>query len=324
MRIALFDLARTQKDKLRALLPASDEFVDLAELATAPVDVDVLIASRFAESDASRVRFRLLQAPGAGVDKIAMHAIPQSAWICNVYEHEGPIAEYVFSAMLEATVNFSALARQIPEKGWAGAYFSRQPHGELAGKTVGIVGLGHIGSAVARRAKAFDMRVMAVAARKRDSAPDVDWIATPDKLGELLDQSDFVVLAAPLNDATRGAIDASGLARMKNTAILINIARAEIVVEQDLYEALRDGRIGGAVLDPWYAYPASIDDSQARPSRLPFETLPNVRMTAHSAAWTNGVWERRCPVFAKNIELLRSGKTPINVVRGSAASHSKE
>jgi phosphoglycerate dehydrogenase-like enzyme len=162
------------------------------------------------------------------------------------------------------------------------------------------------------------MRVMAIAARKRDSAPAVDWIATPDKLGELLSESDFVVLAAPLNDATRGAIDASALARMKSTAVLINIARAEIAVEQDLFDALKENRIGGAVLDPWYAYPTSREDAQARPSRLPFETLANVRMTAHSAAWTNGVWERRCPVFAKNIELLRAGKTPINVVRGPA------
>jgi phosphoglycerate dehydrogenase-like enzyme len=316
MRIALFDLARAQKDRLRPLLAPSDEFIDIPELPNAPIDIDVVIASRFATSDANRVRFRLLQAPGAGVDKIAMQAIPKDVWICNAYEHEGPIAEYVFAAMLEATVGFSALTRQIPEKGWAGAYFSRQPHGELAGKSVGIVGLGRIGSAIARRAKAFDMRIMAVAARPRDGAENVDWIATPDKLGELLAESDFVVIAAPLNEATRGAIDAAGLRRMKKTAVLINIARAEICVEQDLFDALKDGRIGGAVLDPWYAYPASIDDKGARPSRLPFETLANVKMTAHSAAWTNGVWERRCPVFARNIELIRAGKTPINVVRG--------
>jgi phosphoglycerate dehydrogenase-like enzyme len=316
MRIALFDLARAQKDRLRPLIDPKDEFVDIPELPNAPVDVDVLIASRFAATDANRVRFRLLQAPGAGVDKIAMQAIPPDVWICNAYEHEGPIAEYVFSAMLEATVNFSALTQQIPEKGWAGAYFSRLPHGELAGKTVGLVGLGRIGAAIARRAKAFDMRVMAVAARKRDSAPDVDWIATPDRLGELLEQSDFVVLAAPLNDETRGAINARGLARMKKTAVLINIARAEICVEQDLFDALKENRIAGAVLDPWYAYPASIEDKAARPSRLPFETLPNVRMTAHSSAWTSGVWERRVPVFARNIQLLREGKTPINIVRG--------
>ncbi len=319
MRIALFDLARAQQPRLRPLIDPGDVFVDIPDLPNAPVDVDVLIASRFAATDAGRVRFRLLQAPGAGIDKIAMHAIPPKVWICNAFEHEGPIAEYVFAAMLDTTVNLSALARLIPEKGWAGAYFSRLPHGELAGKTLGLIGLGRIGKAIASRAKAFDMRVMAVAARARDSAPDVDWIATQDKLPELLAGADFVVLAAPLNDATRGMIDARGLARMKNTAILINIARAEIVAEQDLYEALQAGKIGGAVLDPWYAYPANAEDKAAKPSRYPFETLPNVRMTAHSAAWTDGVWERRCAVFAENIALLRAGKTPLNVVRAPAA-----
>jgi phosphoglycerate dehydrogenase-like enzyme len=318
MRIALFDLARPQEERLRPLISPDDEFVEVPELPNSPVDVDVLIASRFAATDTKRVRFRLLQAPGAGVDKIAMDAIPADVWICNAYEHEGPIAEYVFAAMLDATVNYPALTREIPEKGWAGAYFGRRPHGELAGKTLGIFGLGRIGSAIARRARAFDMRVMAVAARRRDSAPDVDWVATPERLDELLAASDFVVIAAPLNEGTRGAIDARRLDLMKPTAILVNIARAEIAVEQDLYEALNKNRIGGAVLDPWYAYPKGPDDSAATPSRAPFETLPNVRMTAHSSAWTNGVWERRCPVFAKNIELLRAGRTPINVVRGPA------
>lgn len=315
MRIALFDLARAQKERLRPLIDPNDEFVDVPDLPNAPVEVDVLIASRFAETDAKRVGFRLLQAPGAGVDKIALHAIPSDVWICNAFEHEGPIAEYVFAAMLDATVNLSDLAGRIPEKGWAGAYFSRQPHGELAGKTVGIIGLGRIGAAIARRAKAFDMRVMAVAARPRTRAPDVDWIATPERLDDLLQASDFVVIAAPLSVATRGMIHAENLGHMKTSALLINIARAEIVVEEDLYEALKAGTIGGAVLDPWYVYPASIEDVSAKPSRCPFEELPNVRMTAHSAAWTDGVWERRCAVFAKNIALLREGRTPLNIVR---------
>lgn len=319
MRIALSDLARAQRPRLQDLLGADDEVVDLTDVTERSNSVDVVIASRFGPAEAERATFRLLQVPGAGLDKIVLDAVPPDAWICNAYEHEAPIAEYVFAAMLDATVDLGSLARQIPDKGWAGAYFSRKPHGELFGKTVGLLGLGHIGRAIARRAKAFDMRVMAVAARPRDSAPDVDWIATQEKLGDLLAEADFVVLACPLNDATRGAIGARELGRMKPGAVLINVARAEIVVEHDLYEALKAGRIGGAVLDPWYAYPASVEDRAAEPSRYPFASLPNVRMTAHSAAWTDGVWERRCLLFAENITRLKAGRPLLNVVRGPVA-----
>jgi phosphoglycerate dehydrogenase-like enzyme len=122
-----------------------------------------------------------------------------------------------------------------------------------------------------------------------------------------------------LSNSTRGMIAARELHRMKPTALLINIARAEIVIEKDLYEALKGGVIAGAVLDAWYRYPTSIDDP-VEPGTLPFASLPNVRMTAHSAAWTEGVWERRTKVFADNISRLRDGRPLVNVVRAPAAA----
>lgn len=313
MRIAVVDIARAQADALRRLLPGED-IVELTDM-DAPVDgLDVLMASRFGAAEGERMRFRLLQVPGAGIDKIALTAVPPEATVCNAYEHEGPIAEYVFAAMLEATVGLTALAHEIPEKGWARAYFSRQPHGELAGKTVGLIGLGHIGKAVARRAKAFDMRVMAVAARPRPREANVDWVATGEGLADLLAAADFVVVACPLSEATRGMIGAGELKRMKRSAILINVARAEIVAEEALFAALKAGAIAGAVLDPWYGYPASATDP-AEPSRFPFASLANVRMTPHASAWTAEVWQRRVRFFADNISRLRDGRPLLNVVR---------
>lgn len=319
MRIALGDIARAQAKRLRPLLDPADELIAITGEESAPVEADVFIASRFTAADAARTRFRLLQVPGAGTDKVALDAVPESAWVCNAYEHEGPIAEYVFAAMLETVVGFGRLARQMPEKGWAAAYFSRQPHGELAGRTIGILGFGHIGRAIARRAKAFDMKVMALAARPRASDPDADWIGTPERLPELLAAADFLVIACPLNEATRGLIGAAEIARMKPTAVIVNVARAEIVVEEDLYRALEAGRIGGAVLDPWYRYPASVTDA-VEPSRFPFASLANVRATPHSAAWTDGVWERRCAFFARNIARLKAGEPLENVVRAPLAA----
>lgn len=314
MRLALWDIAAPLREQLRPLLDASDSFVEVPEGAPAPVEVDMLVASRFAARDAGRIRFRLLQAPGAGLDKIDLDAVDPAAWLCNAYEHEQPIAEYVFAAILDHVTGFGAMTRQIPDLGWGGAYFSRPVHGEAAGKVLGLVGLGHIGAAIARRAKAFDMTVMAVTASRRSGAADVDWLATVDRLDEMLPAVDFLVLACPLTDATRGLLAMRQFRHMKPTALLLNVARAEIAKEDDLFEALRDGVIGGAVIDAWYRYPAARTDP-VPPAHLPFHTLPSVRMTPHSAAWTGELWQRRCAVFAMNLERLRRGERPINVVR---------
>jgi phosphoglycerate dehydrogenase-like enzyme len=313
MRIAVVDIARAQADALRCLLPGED-IVELVDMPGPVHDLDVLMTSRFGAADGQRMRFRLLQVPGAGLDRIDLAAVPPEATVCNAYEHEGPIAEYVFSAMLDATVGLAALAGEIPEKGWGRAYFSREPHGELAGKTVGLIGLGHIGSAVARRAKAFDMWVMAAVARPRQPEANVDWIATREGLPELLAAADFVVVACPLSEATRGMIGAGELRRMKRSAILINVARAEIVAEDALFAALEAAAIAGAVLDPWYRYPADAGDP-AEPSRFPFAGLANVRMTPHASAWTAEVWQRRVKFFADNIMRLKEGRPLLNVVR---------
>jgi phosphoglycerate dehydrogenase-like enzyme len=314
MRIALWDMATGHRERLRQYLSPDDEFVDVPPAPTQPADLDVLIASRYVAADRDRARYRLMQVPGAGLDKIDFAIVRPEATVCNAYEHEQPIAEYVFAAILDFTVGYGALTRRIPELGWAGAYLSRAPHGEAAGRTVGLIGLGHIGKAIARRAKAFDMTVMAVTGTRHNAADDVDWLATSDRLHEMLERADFVVVACPLNDATRGMLGKAEFKRMKPTAVLINVARAEIAREQDLYEALSTGVIGGAVLDAWYQYPQSKDDP-VEPSRFPLAALDNVRVTAHSSAWTDGVWERRCRLFGENIRRLKAGEPLLNVVR---------
>ena len=315
MRIALWDIARTLEGRLRQQLAPGDTIVEVPAAPEKPVDVDVVIASRFGTADTGRARFRLLQVPGAGIDKIVLDAVPRDAIVCNAYGHEQPISEYCFAAMLDHATTFGELIRHIPERGWGGAYFSRTPHGELAGKTLGLLGLGHIGAAVAKRARAFDMRVMAVTGSRRASAPpDVDWIGTADRLAEVLAAADYLVIACPLNDATRGMLGMKQFRQMKPSALIVNVARGEIAVEEDLFAALKAGVIGGAVLDAWYRYPASATDP-VTPSRFPFGELANVRMTAHSAAWTDGVWERRCAFFVENIARLKAGKPLLNLVR---------
>jgi phosphoglycerate dehydrogenase-like enzyme len=180
------------------------------------------------------------------------------------------------------------------------------------GRTVAIVGFGRIGKALAARARAFGMRIVAVN-RSGRAAPEADRVLRFDRLGEGVAEADYIVLACPLTDETRGLIDAGVLAQMRPTAFLINVARGEVADEQALWEALARGRIGGALLDTWYRYPTPAEP-EPRPSRFSFETLANVRCTPHMSGWTEGLMARRYRAMADNIARFARGEPLANVV----------
>lgn len=275
---------------------------------------DVVISLRFSRRDAPAPAFRLLHVPGAGLDGIDFDTLPDECTVCNVYEHETPIAEYVCAAMLERETGFAAMSRSFTAQNWSEQYRSRQPHGELAGKVLALIGYGRIGRAVARRARAFDMQVLAVAPNAVDEHGELDQMLRPAQLLQALARADYVVVVCPLSDATRGMIGAPQLAQMKQDAVLINVSRAEIVDEHALYQALSAQRIGGAVLDVWYQYPGGAHDT-VPPSAFPFADLPNVSCTPHSSAWTRLLPQRRYRSIARNILQLASGRPLDNVVR---------
>jgi len=122
-----------------------------------------------------------------------------------------------------------------------------------------------------------------------------------------------VVVACPLSDRTRGMLGPSQLARMKSTAMLVNVARAEVIDERALFEVLRDRRIGAAALDVWYRYAASPDEIM-HGSTLPFHELPNVTVTPHMSAWSSAMVKRRVQTVARNLDRLARGEPLLNVV----------
>jgi len=184
---------------------------------------------------------------------------------------------------------------------------------ELAGKTIGILGYGRIGQAVARRARAFDMKICAVRQDVRRSVEDnVAFLGGPEATDEIIGQSDYVLIAMPATDATIGLMDRRRLGLMKSTAFLINVARAEIVDEDALYDALAKRSIAGAVLDVWYHYPR--ETGPTRPATRPFHELPNVLMTPHVSGWTDGMIDTRARLIAENIRRVAFGETPLNLV----------
>jgi len=284
------------------------------ELARSLAEADAMIAMRFTADTPPTPRLRLLQLPGAGFDQIDFDAVPPGCAVCNVFEHEIGIAEYVCVAMLEWVIGFARMDANLRLGDWRDSLFVDGPvHGELFGSTVGIVGYGHIGREVARRARAFGMRVIAATRTPRDDDL-VDEIMGLDRLNDLLGAADFVVLAVPLVPATRGLIGAAELAAMKEGGVLVNVARGAVVDEDALYAALRDRTIGGAVIDVWYRYPERPGEP-VMPSRHPFQALDNVYMTPHASGWTDGLIARRARVIAANLDRFARGEPLLNLLK---------
>jgi phosphoglycerate dehydrogenase-like enzyme len=281
-------------------------------------DADVLVSMGFTpEMAAASPRLRLVQVPGAGLDRIDRGALTPGVRLANVYGHEAGIAEYVIGAMISLTRSFGRIDASLRqgrwESQWAVGTSAPPLWPELAGKTLGMLGLGHIGEALARRATAFDMQVCAIRRKAQSEAPlDVAFIGGPERSDDVLRQADFLAITLPLSPESRGLIDARRLGLMKNNACLINVARAEIVDEAALYHALASGRIAGAALDVWYRYPTDV--GATRPSTLPFHELPNVLMTPHVSGWTQGMIEARATLIADNIERIARGAPPLNAI----------
>jgi len=178
---------------------------------------------------------------------------------------------------------------------------------ELENQTLGIVGFGASGQALARRARPFGMKIMGIDVREIE--PDVldeiqpDFMGTPADLDRVVAESDFLSLHLHLNDETRHIIDARRLGLMKPTASVVNVARGALVDETALYDALESGKIGGAGLDVFAKEPPD-------PS-LPVYHLPNVVATPHIAGVTDGTSRRRAAAAAENTDRIARGQEPL-------------
>lgn len=178
---------------------------------------------------------------------------------------------------------------------------------ELHGSVLGVVGYGEIGRRTAERAKAFGVKVHILRRRPELAAGDplVDRVYGGDELDSLLAASDYLLVSAPLTAETRGMLGAAQLARMKSSAVLINLGRGPVVVETALVDALRQGRIRGAVLD--------VFDEEPLPAGHPFYTLDNVLLSPHCADHTATWMEEAMQLFLENFELFRARKPLKNI-----------
>lgn len=242
-------------------------------------------------------RLRVVSRYGVGVDNVDL-AVARELGIAVT---NTPGANTIAVAELAIALMLS-LARNVPDavQGARAGAWTRHRGWELAGKVLGIVGYGQIGRAVARRAEAFDMHVVAT----DPYAPPDDGTAAL-RLADLLQEADVVTLHLGLTDETRHLIDRAAMARMKPSAILINAARGGLVDEAALADALRDGRIAGAAADAFEHEP---------PHASPLVSLPTFLPTPHMGAATEEATARMGLMAAQNALDVLEGRTPNHVV----------
>jgi phosphoglycerate dehydrogenase-like enzyme len=212
-----------------------------------------------------------------------------------------PIAETVLTYILMIAKRMPTFLKQQRERTWR-----KHRLREVAGLTVGIIGAGSIGTEVARLCQALDLRVIGTRRHPERGAPHVDELLPTTRMDDLLAQSDFVVVAVPLTEETRGMIDATAFRQMRADAWFINVARGAVVDQGALIAALQAGQIGGAALDVFVEEPLPVDS--------PLWELDNVILTPHNSWSTPHVARREAALFLKNLRRYLRDEPLCNVV----------
>lgn len=227
--------------------------------------------------------------------------------LCNVPAYgTSSVAQQTIALLLELTNRCGRHSDTVREGAWASSKdfcYWNHPLVELSGLTLGIVGYGAIGEAVARIADAFGMKLLGYSRSPKKTALPVRFV----DLETLVSESDVVSLHCPLNDDTRGMVNATFLKRMKKTAFLLNTSRGPLIVEQDLADALDGGMLAGAGLDVLSSEPPARDN--------PLPSARNCLITPHIAWATRAARARLIEVAAENVGAFLAGKTR-NAVNG--------
>jgi len=250
---------------------------------------------------------RLIQFLSAGLDYIPLHQLPpQIPLASNAGAYAEPMAEHALAMALAAAKRLLTEHQNLVRR----EFNQFTPNKMLAGRICGIFGFGGIGIATARLMRCVGMRIYAMN-RRGVTDEAVHWIGKPDRLDELMAASDVLVISAPLTRATRGAIGAKELSRMKDDATLINLARGEIVDEIALYEHLKAKPRFIACIDAWWIEP--VRHGEFRMNR-PFLELPNVIASPHNSASVPTAADAALRCALANCRRALTGETPLHLV----------
>jgi phosphoglycerate dehydrogenase-like enzyme len=274
------------------------------------VDAEVAFSWRIDREALMRAtRLRWIQTPAAGIGPTLLSETLRTSEIVLTNSrgvNAAAVAEHAFALTLGLARRLPAAMARQQARSWAQNDLTESSPRVLEGLTLGIIGLGTIGSAVARIGRGFGMRV--VATRRQIDRPNrgVDALYPPERLATLLTESDVVVLAVPATRETAHLIGARELSLMRPDALLVNVGRGGLVDENALIHALSEGRLGGAGLDVFADEPL--------PASSPLWTLPTVMLTPHIAGVRPDYWAVAVDMFLDNLRRFEAGEPLVNVV----------
>ncbi|WP_159591248.1 hydroxyacid dehydrogenase [Chelativorans xinjiangense] len=253
-------------------------------------------------------RLRAAIRHGAGLDMIPVEAATAAGvLVANVPgANARTVAEHVFLVTLALLRRFRRMDRDLRATGWFAGRAHADHGAELGGRTMGIVGMGNVGRAVFRVARGFGLDLV-VNTRTPATLPEG---ARPANLDQLIEESDIIVLCCPLTPDTRGLISRERIARMKPSALLVNVSRGPVVDQEALIAALGEGRIAGAALD--------VFDSHPLPADHPYFTFDNVILTPHAAGITEESMMRMGTGAAEEAIRVLDGQLPKNLCNPEA------
>jgi phosphoglycerate dehydrogenase-like enzyme len=311
--LVTYDMAEADLERIRSVSGAVtvDKAASMEEALAKAAEAEVIHAGRWSdELWKSAPKLEWVQTGGAGVERFLTPDFVASPIVLTNAQgiYAAPIADQVMAFVLHFSRLFNELMRRQMNREWAD--WGEYDPDELVGKTLGVVGLGGIGSQVAKRANGFGIRV--IATRKRPERPPelADEVRGAEELAWLLGESDYVALCAALTPKTRHLIGEHQLELMKRTAYLINVGRGGLVDEPALVAALKRGGIAGAGLD--------VFEEEPLPSDSPLWDMPNVMITPHNAGSSPRSHDRLMELFRENLRRYVAGEELVNVVDKAA------
>jgi len=329
-RFELWNMPAWVPERLRKEFPnvTVEHFTDYDVATPHFHDADAIMTwSLRPEQVALAKKLRWIHSPAAAVHQLMIPEIISSdIIITNSSRVHGPVvAEHAIALIMALARRIPSVVRYQQQHVWSQTQLwnERPRPREIAGATLGIIGLGTIGTHAARLASGLGMRILATREHPEKGLPPVlaapfgageganqkpsgNAVYGPDQIDLLLQQSDYVLLSAPLRSNTRALINAERLAKIKPDACIINIARGALIDTPALIDALRQHKIGGAALD--------VFDTEPLPSDSPLWDTPNVLIAPHYGAMTEKLWERHYANISENLRRFLAGEPLIGVV----------
>lgn len=298
-------LAHVSPDKLAEL----DQFNlvmldDDAQFIEALPDIEILFGFKMSgEHWPQATNLKLIQLPGAGADSLLpAKGLASDVIVSNASGvHEPHMPEFVMAQILALAYQIPQIVRRQDEHRWRVSI----PRMSLAGRTMCVVGLGVIGQSIARRAKAFDMRVTGIR-RSGEPVDGVDLVSTPANRDKALAGADVVVVVTPLTEETRGLIGADELAALAPGALLVDVSRGGVTDIDAVVNALGSGQLGGACMD--------VFETEPLPEDSPWWDVPNLSVTPHTAGLSSDYLDRLVDVLIASVTALNNGETPTTAV----------